>query len=187
MLKVEKDKLVICLWKTDLFRKTIDHYRVISDDVSNLSKGAQTNKTSSKKSLPSLSASGCKLVVNFLFCCNSVIWIWRTILNSRIQYNSAMVICAMISCSHRSDRDSPEVKFFRIPKVIKNQGKDIELLTERRRGLWLAAISRQFPSEKIVNIKRVCSAHFIRGKTTNVSLIIFKIIICVFKYQCAQK
>ena len=48
-------------------------YRVISDDVSNLSKGAQTNKTSSKKSLPSLSASGCKLVVNFLFCCNSVI------------------------------------------------------------------------------------------------------------------
>ena len=51
-----------------------------------------------------------------------------------------MVICVVIGCSKRSDRDK-DVSFYRIPTVRRHKGKrELELLI-RRRDRYLAAIS----------------------------------------------
>ena len=53
-----------------------------------------------------------------------------------------MVICVVIGCSKRSDRDSG-VSFYRIPDVIRDKG-ELELeLSSRRKDCYLAAISRK--------------------------------------------
>ena len=53
-----------------------------------------------------------------------------------------MVICVVVSCSKRSDRDK-DVSFHRIPTVRRYYGKrELELSIKRRDG-YLAAISRE--------------------------------------------
>ena len=61
----------------------------------------------------------------------------------------SMVICAVIGCSARSDREK-DLSFFRLPMVTNHQGKnDYELgkndyeLRKKRLDGYLAAISRE--------------------------------------------
>lgn len=74
-----------------------------------------------------------------------------------------MVLCVVLGCSKRSGRDR-DVSFFRIPKVIHNKGKEVQLLSKRRRDGFLAAVSRVGLTEKILNNDRICSRHFVLGK-----------------------
>ena len=74
-----------------------------------------------------------------------------------------MPMCSMIGCGHRSGRDK-QFSLFRIPAVIKHKGRDVQEKSEKRRTLWLAAISREFKSEQCLDNLRVCSVHFIKGQ-----------------------
>ena len=51
-----------------------------------------------------------------------------------------------------------------MPKVIKNQGEEMEILSTERRRKWLSAISRQDLTDKILQNDRVCGEHFHSGK-----------------------
>lgn len=73
-------------------------------------------------------------------------------------------ICAVIGCSHNIKRDK-QYKYFRFPAVIKKQGKETEKLSQKRRKKWKSNISRADLSEKKLKYTRVCSAHFISGKS----------------------
>ena len=82
----------------------------------------------------------------------------------------AMVLCAVVGCSNRSDRehkkDHKKVEFFRIPAIIRHTDKrDLELSTKRR-DRYLAAISREdLTAEMLENSDyRVCSDHFVDGE-----------------------
>ena len=78
-----------------------------------------------------------------------------------------MVICAVINCSNRSDRESAKgVSFYKFPKVTDYQGqKDCELRQKRLDG-FLAAISRDDidPATLEEHDYRVFSRHFVSGK-----------------------
>lgn len=73
-----------------------------------------------------------------------------------------MVICAVVNCHNRSDRDK-SVRFFRLPAVITHQGAQaLQLSTERQRK-WLASINRKdLTPERYSNV-RICSKHFHSG------------------------
>ena len=73
-----------------------------------------------------------------------------------------MVLCLMFGCSSRTRRDK-EVRFFRVPSVVTNQGEQQEELTAERRMRWISAISRENLSDKILENDRVCSRHFVSG------------------------
>jgi len=74
-----------------------------------------------------------------------------------------MVLCVVIGCSKRSGRDR-DVSFYRIPRIISHRGqRDYELSKKRRNG-FLAAISRDDLTEKVLQNDRICSRHFISGK-----------------------
>ena len=74
-----------------------------------------------------------------------------------------MVICVVIGCSKRSDRDKG-ISFYRIPTVVTSRStKELELSQRRRRG-FLSAISRADLSDKQACSSRICSRHFISGK-----------------------
>ena len=55
-----------------------------------------------------------------------------------------MVLCVVVGCSSKSGKHKG-IGFFRIPKVITNQGEEQEELTARRRNEW---ISTGVPNEK---------------------------------------
>ena len=73
-----------------------------------------------------------------------------------------MVICAIVNCHNRSDRDK-NIRFFRLPAVISHQGaRTLQLSTERQRK-WIAKINRKdLPTERYASI-RICSRHFVSG------------------------
>lgn len=74
-----------------------------------------------------------------------------------------MVLCVVIGCSKRSGRDR-DVSFYRIPKIVTHRGeRDYELSKKRRNG-FLAAISRDDLTDKVLQNDRICSRHFISGK-----------------------
>ena len=55
------------------------------------------------------------------------------------------------------------MSFFRVPRVIVNQGEYAEdLSTERRR--WISATSRDDLTDAILENDRVCSTHFVSGQ-----------------------
>ena len=71
------------------------------------------------------------------------------------------MICVMIGCSNRSDRDG--VWFFWLPKVLTGQGEQMLSLTTKRQLAWLKAISRDdITKEKLSNVF-VCERHFVSG------------------------
>ena len=74
-----------------------------------------------------------------------------------------MVMCVVMGCSKRSGRDK-DVKFFRIPAVQQHKGQKEKELCKRRRDGYLAAISRERISFKILENDCICSRHFISGK-----------------------
>ena len=72
-----------------------------------------------------------------------------------------MVICAIIGCSNRSQRDI--VRFFRLPAIVKHQGEQMLSITSKQRCAWLKAISRDgLTGDKLSNIF-VCEKHFVQG------------------------
>ena len=74
-----------------------------------------------------------------------------------------MVICAVVGCSKRSDRDK-DVSFYRIPTIRTGRGQqELELTTKCSTG-YIAAISREGLCENALNQARICSNHFISGK-----------------------
>ena len=64
--------------------------------------------------------------------------------------------------SNKSKRK--DLSFCRVPKVIKNQGEEMEILSTERRRKWLSAISRQDLTDKILQNDRVYGEHFHSGK-----------------------
>ena len=74
-----------------------------------------------------------------------------------------MVICVVVGCSKRSDRDK-DVSFYQIPTIRTGRGeRELELSTKRRAG-FLAAVSRENLTENSLEQARICSRHFISGK-----------------------
>ena len=71
------------------------------------------------------------------------------------------MICAMIGCSNRSDRD--DVRFFRLPKVVTCRGEQMFSLTTERQLAWLKAISRDDISQEKLSNVFVCGKHFVSG------------------------
>ncbi len=73
-----------------------------------------------------------------------------------------MVICAIVGCESRSQRDKDK-SFYRLPGIIKGQGTKTEGLTKERQQAWLAKIKRNVISPLQYYNLRVCSDHFISG------------------------
>ena len=73
-----------------------------------------------------------------------------------------MVLCLIVGCSKRSGRDK-DVSFYRVPKIIKNQGLHKEELSRRRRDGFIKAIRREHLTDSILDNDRICSRHFISG------------------------
>lgn len=74
-----------------------------------------------------------------------------------------MVICAIVGCSKRSDRDK-DVSFYRIPTIRTGRGeRELKLSTKCGAG-FLTAISRADFTENSIDQAWVCSRHFISGK-----------------------
>ena len=71
--------------------------------------------------------------------------------------------CLVLNCAN-DNLKSKDLSFCRVPKVIRNQGKEMEILTSERRRKWLSAISRQDLTDKILRNDRVCGEHFHSGK-----------------------
>ena len=74
-----------------------------------------------------------------------------------------MVICLFVDCHKRTDRDL-DCTFYRVPKVITNQGQEEEERSRERRERWIAAINRKGLDEKKIDDGRVCNRHFVYGK-----------------------
>ena len=83
--------------------------------------------------------------------------------------------CRVYGCTNRSDREK-HLEFYRLPKVIKNQGDACQKLSEERRRLWLAKLNQDFKGKNLDNV-RVCSAHFLSGRSNIIIIIIIIIII----------
>ena len=71
-----------------------------------------------------------------------------------------MVLCAMVACGNRSTRDKDK-SYFRLPKVITDQGSKTYELSKRRRDEWLAKMKREDITPKQYPDIRVCSDHFV--------------------------
>ena len=61
-----------------------------------------------------------------------------------------MVICAVIGCSARSDRDK-DLSFYRLSTVTNHQGKEDYELRKKRLDGYLAAISREDINPKSIH------------------------------------
>ena len=68
----------------------------------------------------------------------------------------------MVDCTNKSGRDKG-VGYYRVPKVVTNQGKMMEELTTERRRQWISAISREGLTDKIIDDNRVRGKHFKSG------------------------
>ncbi len=73
-----------------------------------------------------------------------------------------MVLCAMIGCSNRTERDKGK-RFFRLPAVISHQGDQTHELSTRRQREWMATIKRKDLNLEKLQYIRVCSDHFVHG------------------------
>ena len=72
-----------------------------------------------------------------------------------------MVLCAVVGCSSKSGKHKG-LGFFRIPKIITDQGEEPEELTTRRRNEWISAVSRgDAANKRVLESERVCSKHFV--------------------------
>ena len=72
-----------------------------------------------------------------------------------------MVLCMIVGCSNKSGRH--KVSFYRVPTVVKNQDEFMEELTAERRRKWISAISREDPTDQILENDRVCGELFVSG------------------------
>ena len=76
-----------------------------------------------------------------------------------------MVLCVVVGCSSKSGKHKG-LGFFRIPKIITNQGEEQEELTTRRRNEWISSVSRgDATNKRVLESERVCSKHFVFGES----------------------
>ncbi|XP_046873681.1 uncharacterized protein LOC124466062 isoform X2 [Hypomesus transpacificus] len=73
--------------------------------------------------------------------------------------------CRVAGCTNRTDREK-HLEYYRLPKVIKNQGEECQRLSEERRRLWLTKLNQDLRGKNLDNI-RICSAHFLSGKKSD--------------------
>ena len=67
------------------------------------------------------------------------------------------------NCGSKSGRDS--IRFYSVPSIITNQGKEFEELTRERQNLWISAIDRaDLKTKHVLKNVRVCSRHFVSGR-----------------------
>ena len=69
-----------------------------------------------------------------------------------------------LPCYQLWEQNREEVRFFRVPRVIVNQGEYTGELTSERRRMWISAISREDLTDDILERVRVCSQHFVSGE-----------------------
>ena len=75
-----------------------------------------------------------------------------------------MVLCVVVGFSSKGGKHKG-LGFFRIPKIITNQGEEQEELTTRRRNEWISALSRgDATNKRVLESERVCSKHFVFGE-----------------------
>lgn len=74
-----------------------------------------------------------------------------------------MVICAIIGCGNRSERDKGA--YCSLPKVRLHEGPQEQQRSEDRRRLWLKAIARDDLTDSKMQYEKVCWKHFISGKS----------------------
>ena len=77
------------------------------------------------------------------------------------QLRHEILLSAMLEIKKSKRND---LTFCRVPKIIKNQGEETEILSAERRRRWLTAISRDDLTDKILEYDRVCGEHFHSGK-----------------------
>ena len=70
--------------------------------------------------------------------------------------------CLVVGCSNNRKKN-PDLSFCRVPKIVRSQGEETEILSTERRTRWLAAISRADLTETILENDRVCRIHFHSG------------------------
>lgn len=87
-----------------------------------------------------------------------------------------MVLCLFVDCGFKSGKKKSlkqqqwetekdqNASFFRVPAIVKHQGKIVEDLTTERRRKWISVISRDDLSDEKLGNDRVCSRHFVTGK-----------------------
>ena len=59
-----------------------------------------------------------------------------------------MVLCIVVGCSSKSGKHKG-FKLVRIPKVITNQGEELEKLTTRRRNERISTVSQEATNKKL--------------------------------------
>jgi len=70
-----------------------------------------------------------------------------------------MVLWVVVGCSSKSGKHKG-LGFFRIPKIITNQGKESEELATRKRNEWISAVSHgDATNKRVLESERVCSKH----------------------------
>ena len=82
---------------------------------------------------------------------------------------SEQTLCFVPGCNRKresGDNAKPR-SFYRIPAIISSQGEEIEALSTRRRNAWVEAMGSK---ETILKSSRICSAHFVNGKTPIISI-----------------
>ena len=76
------------------------------------------------------------------------------------------LFCLVFNCPNKKSKRK-DLTFCRVPKIIKNQGEETEILSAERRRRWLTAISvisRDNLTNKILDYDLVCGEHFHCGK-----------------------
>ena len=101
---------------------------------------------------------------------------------TRLPYWCTMGLCCVLRCNNRSDR-GPEfrcnlcpnrngphnVSFYRIPAIVRDEGKYVLDLTIRRRAGFLASISREDLDMRNLKQYRVCLNHFVSGEPSELT------------------
>ncbi|XP_013393134.1 uncharacterized protein LOC106160908 [Lingula anatina] len=75
-----------------------------------------------------------------------------------------MRICGIVGCPSNSNKEKG-LRFYKIPRIIKNQGEETRRLSEERRRLWKAAVNRKdIRSEEKWDRTTLCAKHFVDGE-----------------------
>ena len=84
-----------------------------------------------------------------------------------------MGLCVIVGCDYHPCRAQVKRSFFRIPAVILHHDEETKLISTERRKRWLIAIRRA--DRELNEYDRVCSRHFISGKSTIINMFYFHI------------
>lgn len=71
--------------------------------------------------------------------------------------------CGVVQCGHNSMRDFKK-RFYTVPSE-KNKGGKIEERRAKRRQAWIQALHRDDLTASKIKKLRICSDHFVTGKT----------------------